>query len=263
MPFPLRAHAARQGRNAYMGYAAWKAAGIVRRSVAYLRGRVASRTAASSSFRAGRDRTGGYYGRFSGKGASEYKFIDTTIAPVTITGAGDSMVDSLNVIAQGSKENERIGRRCTIRHISVDGMIQADAVELSGQGTNQWRVVLVLDKQANGASPVWLDVFDRATIHSPFNLQASNRFTILAEKRFTMNRSPGTHLGASDGEYPNWSRAVRWNKNVNVKIEYSDTFIDGRMTTIRSNNLKLFAISDSTGVIGAFHAEVRLRYSDD
>ncbi len=139
-------------------------------------------------------RTGGFLG-------IELKFLDTAWNAVAINtstdGSGGEVqpssgcTNALSIPAQGDGEQQRDGRKYTLKSIHASGMInsatlsdQADAVN----NTGVW-VALVLDTQANGATIVSENMFiNPSTVASsmlPYplrNLQRSKRFRILKSK---------------------------------------------------------------------------------
>lgn len=170
--------------------------------------------------------------------------IDTTAENVT----------SLNLIPQGVTDNTRVGRKCTIRRITMKGYLSWDSTTM-GAGTfafAQVRLVLVLDKQANGGNPAWTDVYQAATVNSPRNLSNVNRFTVLKDWHLTPT-FPCVPNTAGTGVVIVCPMAkIKFNKKVNIPLEFSST--TGAITEIRSNNLTLMAMSligDDTHTLSA------------
>ena len=64
----------------------------------------------------GRDRTGGFYGRYRGLD-SELKFLDTEIS-TTLDATGEALVN-LNVVPQGDTQSSRQGRKIVIKSIHI------------------------------------------------------------------------------------------------------------------------------------------------
>ena len=120
------------------------------------RGSITKRANAIAAAR-GYVRSGGYYGRFAGRGA-EHKFLDTGLTGTfdttgeVLPGGGTST--GLNLIAQGTTESNRVGRKCVITKILIRGHVTTASTEAN----NIIRMLLVLDKQANGAYPAYADV---------------------------------------------------------------------------------------------------------
>lgn len=104
----------------------------------------------------------------------ELKFYDVEFTG-NLNGAGVVM-GSMNGILQGVSESERIGKRITIKRVKVEGYLTADYSKYE----NISKITLVLDKQANGALPAYLDVYDNiSSINSFENIANSSRFVIM------------------------------------------------------------------------------------
>ncbi len=210
------------------------------------------------TFVPGRDRVGGFYGRYAGRNA-ELKFHDVDLDDAVVAQAG-GLTATINIIAQGTTESERIGRKCTIRQVHWRyrlALPTQDAIATPAS-SDTCRVILYQDKQCNGATAAITDVLESADIHSFRNLANSGRFVILMDKMHTL-----TYQGLSSdaANVMNQGQVVReftYNKTCSIPIEYNSTV--GVITEIRSNNLGVLLIS-SSGVIG-LNSKFRLRYSD-
>ncbi len=212
------------------------------------------------TFTAGADRVGGFYGRFSGRGA-ELKFHDTDIDDAIVAAGGNIAADSVCKIPQGVTEKTRVGRKCTIKSIQWRYRMtlpENDAVGTPGS-SDDLRVILYLDKQCNGATATVTGILESDNPHSFMNLAESGRFSILYDKVYSLNFMGGM---ASDGagvvSQVRTSKEVQWSKKCNIPLEFSAT--TGAISEIRSNNIGLLLIGQ-TGVVG-FDSKMRLRFSD-
>ncbi len=215
-----------------------------------------------SPFVPGRDRVGGYYGRFSGANA-ELKFHDIDVNDAVVAaGAVVQNTGSINLIAQGVTESERIGRKCTIR--SINWKYRLILPELNNVATpgpsEEVRVILYLDKQANGATmaATGLDLLETADIHSFRNLANSGRFQVLYDKLHVLNfQGPG---GDSGGNFDlaEVVREYNFYKKCSFPLEFSGT--TGAITEIRSNNLGVMTVGVSG--VAKMDGQFRLRFSD-
>ncbi len=204
------------------------------------------------AFRKGYDRTSGFYGRFS-KGL-ELKFFDLDLDDAVIA-AGANITDSINEIPQGTTESTRIGRKCTIRSINWRYQIVIPA-GTTNNTADTVRVILYLDKQANGATAAVLDILETADFQSFNNLANKSRFRTLMDRTYSINSDisgDGTSLDSGKKELQD-----SFFKRVNIPIEFDSTA--GAITEIRSNNIGVVLLS-SDGVAG-FFSKIRLRYSD-
>ncbi len=206
----------------------------------------------------GRDRVGGYYGRFSGVGA-ELKFHDVT-ADDALVAAGGGITQSLNLIAQGITESTRVGRKCTIK--SIFWRAQFDLPSQDAQATpnngDTVRIIIYLDKQANGATAAITDILETNDWKSFKNLANQQRFVYLMDRMVTVNYSTLASDGAGVVSQSAVMRDFTWYKKCNIPIEFSST--TGVIGEIRSNNLGMLVIS-ATATLG-MSSKFRLRFSD-
>jgi len=118
----------------------------------------------------------------------------TFVAPATNAGsamsfAGDSFC--LNDVVAGAASFQRVGCRIAMKSVAyrfeVDLPVTTSTpvagipVQCSG------RVALVWDKQANGATATWAQVFQYASYLSYMDVGNSNRFTVLRNQQFSLS----------------------------------------------------------------------------
>ncbi len=210
-------------------------------------------------FIAGRDRVGGYYGRYAGP-KGELKFHDVNLDDAVVATAG-TVTPTINIIAQGVTESQRIGRKCTIKQINwrYDVILpEIDAAGTPGSG-DSLRIIIFIDKQANGATAAVTDLLETANFLSFRNLANSGRFTFLMDKMHNINYAGLASDGAGVVSQANRIFAYSWYKRCNLPIEYSST--TGAIGEIRSNNIGVCLLSRS-GVV-QLDSHFRLRFSDN
>lgn len=212
-----------------------------------------------TTFVPGKDRASGYYGRYSGVNA-ELKFHDSQINATSVSTSG-AITSTLCVIAQGTSESERIGRKCTIRsmHFRYAVKLPEISANLTPPPPDELRVIIYLDKQCNGAAAVPGDILEQVDVRGFRNLANSGRFVLLHDKMFTMNYETQSFEGTTN-YCASGKKLVNhgFNKKVNIPIEYNST--TGGLSEIRSNNIGCLLVSDQ-GVTD-FECRFRLRYSD-
>lgn len=207
--------------------------------------------------RAGYERVGGNYGRYNKGGELKYHDVNKTQVTVPILGVVN---DSLNLIAQGTTERTRIGRKATVKSIHLKltyGHNNASAMAESSSPV--YRILVVLDKQANGAATTRAEVLKDTSVISWRNLNNSRRFTILLDKTFNIAQfisGDGTDLATSQG-----IKYFEWHKKCNIEIEWSGT--DGLIGEVRSNNLFIIQQSSIHDDIVTSDYHIRLRYEDN
>lgn len=211
-------------------------------------------------FRPGYDRTGGAYGRYSASG--EMKYHDVLVQETDVPAAGVTM-GALLTIAQNTLPTGRIGRQITIKEIHIRSRASHSGVtgaSLASTEPRTLRVILVQDKQANGASGGIASVLKTADYLSYRNLDNSKRFNILMDKTVSLN--PPLAWGAGPTYTTNGiKKQINFNKKCNMIIDYDQTATTGALSTIRSNNIFLLAITD-TNLECDYEAQVRIRYTD-
>ncbi len=206
----------------------------------------------------GVDRTGGFYGRYSGRNA-ELKFHDVDLNDAVVSNTA-AVTPTINIIAQGVTESQRIGRKCTIKSINWRYYITLplqDAVALPVTG-DTLRMILYLDKQANGATATSAGILESDDWQSFRNLANSGRFQVLLDKDHTINYRCMNSDGAGLTSQSQVVTLGSFYKKCNIPVEFDST--TGAITEIRSNNIGLLLIS-SQGICG-FESKFRLRFSD-
>jgi len=209
-------------------------------------------------------RVGGYYGRYAGAYGMgkygqrpEHKFLDT-VGISTPTPAGLVNPGSLNLIPQGVTESERVGRKCTIRQVTVRACLNLQPTTDQTDTSDTSRIIVFLDKQANGAVAVPSDILEQAALASYFNLENSSRFVILVNKFFPINTTAaGTGVGGNSTADNTifW----QWGKRCNIPVEFSG--VTGAIGEVRSNNIGILTVNAFTNVI--ITTRSRVRFSDN
>lgn len=92
----------------------------------------------------------------------------------------------LSGIADGTLVNQRNGVQVTLRHLRLR------LLAVTGTGNSRMRVIVLKDRQPDGAFPAPVDLFTNVgstegTILSPFNVTNKKRFKILFDRTWTCN----------------------------------------------------------------------------
>ncbi len=209
------------------------------------------------AFRPGRDRVGGYYGRYAGRDG-ELKFHDIDVNDAVIAGGATIQnTGTINIIPQGVEEVQRVGRKCTIRAINWRWQVKMPAATAATSTADEVRLILYMDKQCNGATAASTDILEGASIHSFNNLSNSGRFRILYDHRISL-RSAGAAASGAAFVFGEDIRIGSFYKKCDIPLEFDST--TGALTEIRSNNLGIMALSDEG--LCELDSSVRLRFSD-
>ncbi len=102
----------------------------------------------------------------------EYKFLDITHASNTIGSAGEIYADTLCDIPQGAGASDRVGYKCYLKSIHLQGFIKYTPSQANQ--VDRLRVIVYIDTQTNGATATVLDLLESATIDSFRNLLNGN-----------------------------------------------------------------------------------------
>ncbi len=220
-----------------------------------------SRPTKRKRFTPGVDRTGGYYGRYAGPNA-ELKFHDVDLdkATTVITTAG-IVEPTVIIIPQGVEENKRVGRKCTLKSINWKYRLNLPIVASAGSGvtSDTVRLMIIHDKQCNGATATVAGILESANYQSFRNLANSGRFNVLMDKTISLNYLGGAGDGAAN-DFNEVTKSGSFYKACNIPIEYDNSADTGVLTTIRSSNIGVLLISESAVVV--LDSKFRFRFSD-
>lgn len=200
-------------------------------------------------FVSGRSRTGGYYGRYNANVGSELKFHDLDVTDAVIA-AGGVVTPSINLIAEGTTESSRLGRKCTIKNIGWKYRLTLPSTATETAMVDTVRIIIYLDKQANGAAAATTDVLETASFQSFNNLSNSSRFVTLMDRVHTLN---STSQDAASAEV---NENYTFYKKCNIPLEFSNT--SGVIGEVRSNNIGILMVC-SGGFIG-IASKMRVRF---
>ncbi len=190
----------------------------------------------------------------------ELKFHDIDVDDTTISATGEILnAGTINIIAQGTTESQRIGRKCVIKTINW----RYDIVRNENAGS--WdsdvvRLMLYLDKQCNGAAATVTGILESADYQAFNNLSNKGRFRILLDKKYVLK----PQAAAGDGTTNIFNDDLVYEefyKSCNIPLEFDNSVSTGALTSIRSNNLGVLIISKQ-GTGTTFNSKMRLRFAD-
>lgn len=210
-----------------------------------------------------RSRTAGltrFVPAFGGTGRTgrvlEKKFLDTVVTDIVVPATMVLGTDFLTVVA-GVGESQRIGRMIVVKNIRVRGCLVLSP-KTSQEATNgdRLRVVMYLDKQANGALATSSVLFQSDTIDSFRNVENITRFKFLYDKTFVFNHPAGAGDGSSANDWIGLVRNFKINLRCNIPIEYAST--TGVIAERCCNNIGFAFISETGG--SGLQTNVRVRF---
>lgn len=222
--------------------------------------RIRRKTRAVRAGQRGYVRTGGSYGRYAGPDA-EHKFHDIDIDDAVVAAGVQVNPQALLIIPEGNGESQRIGRKITIKKIGWRFTLTLPTTATAANTSDTLRIMLIHDKQCNGALPIAGDILDVDTYRSFNNLANSSRFRVLMDRTYSLNSPSGSGRGTTDTlSYGDFQLNDSFFKNCNIDIQYDNTATSGVITSIRSNNI--FAVYCSRGGLAAVNSTMRFRFSD-
>lgn len=160
----------------------------------------------------------------------ELKFNDASFNTDATT--TPTVVD-LNNFAAGDTAITRDGNRIMMRSVELRVRYQLEVITTNAL----MRFVVLIDKNANGAAPTWLNVFDTATIESQRLVGNLSRYVILMDKVVPLNQSASNAGGVQKGFFK---------KYIKIKLPEIQLCSFGLSTASVpiSNSLSLMYISD-------------------
>ncbi len=208
----------------------------------------------------GYTRTSGYYGRYAPTGG-ELKFHDVDVDDAVIAQNGVIQnTGTINIIAQGTTESTRVGRKCVIKSILWKynlGLVTSASLTIK----DTVRMIVYLDRQCNGATAAASGITGillTDDYQSFLNLANSGRFKILYDKTHALNIVGGGGNGTANDSAPYHINRTFY-KSCNIPLEFNSTA--GALTEIRSNNIGIVTFSKE-GSVSVLDSKIRLRFSD-
>lgn len=190
-------------------------------------------------------------------GKQERKVIDTASASYDINTTGS--VTLLNGVAAGTDFTDRIGRKIIMKTAQIEGCINQTGGDVATT-VNYCRVMIVYDKQSNGALPAITDVLTAATSKSFMNLNNRDRFVVLLDRRHAVgSRGITATQSFSDGPGP-----VPLHEYIKINLPVIYDGGTAAIGDIQTGSLFLLTIGDvAAGTSDAqFIGALRVRFAD-
>ncbi len=213
-------------------------------------------------------RWGGFAGRYSGLNYSglggrmsypENKFHDIDIDDATISAAGTIQIDSIHKIAAGTGESTRLARQVHVKAILWRGVLTVPSSTSLTQSWEQFRIIVYLDHQANGATATPTSILESDNIDSFKNLANTGRFTVLWDRMFMVEAKAGAWDGTNDLQFGG-HRMFHFYKKCNIPILFNS--VTGAITEICCNNIGILTLC-RTGGFATMNSKLRVRFQDD
>jgi len=119
-------------------------------------------------------------------------------------------ITALNLIQVGSSMFNRIGRKIEMRSVRLTAQISTMAVTRATTTPDYYRVMIIYDRQTNGANPAMADFLqdteqtgtNTTTAYSGLNMNNRERFVTLMDKKITLPQATNT-AGVLTNIFPN------------------------------------------------------------
>lgn len=195
----------------------------------------------------------GFRSGFTQSKLGEWKFNDIAVNNTNQFTTANAY--GLNLIAQGTDANQRIGRDITMKRITW----RMQLVRASGgtASTAQYRIMLVYDKQTNGVAATYNDVTvsQGNVVYSalqPINLNWRERFVVLKDYHGVLSQFDDTGM----------SKIIKGNWKGSLPVRYQGA--GGTIADVNTGALYLMVVNDqATGAGMAFTFITRVRYVDN
>lgn len=187
----------------------------------------------------------------------EMKFHDLDIDDATISTAGD-VTASVNLIADGTLDTQRIGRKSVIRELHWNYRLLLPAAVLVANTSDIVTLIVYLDKQANGAALAVTTVLEAANYQSFNRIENKDRIRVLMRRSYDLKcRSGGGH--STQFAFAEDIISDSWHKTgLKIPIQFSGA--TGAITEIKSNNIGVIAIS--AVALATLDSKFRVRFTD-
>lgn len=184
----------------------------------------------------------------------EKKWVDIAEAAYACDTTGT--ITALNLTAEAAGPSGRIGRKITMTAVQLAGTIQPfDNITQAAH----CKVLLIYDKQPNGALPAMTDIFVASTSNSFMNLNNRDRFQVLAVHDVAIGTQDNTATQAFAGSPT--VHVVKTYKTINLPTIYDGA--TAAIGDVQTGSLLLVTVGDrAAGLGGVFFGAVRTRYGD-
>lgn len=180
----------------------------------------------------------------------EKKNVDFFTSAFWTSASGNWTITPINLIAQGTTATTHIGRKAVMTSVLVRGWFT------TASNATPPRIVLVYDKETNGATPGATDVFASNDSMAPMNLANSDRFIVVAD------HSPVLANGMLNCTNPTMMNFEIYRK-MRLPLQFNDT-TTATITAINTGGLFLCcALGDAATTLTTQETYTRVRFIDN
>lgn len=151
-------------------------------------------------------------------------------------------------VAQGDGFDTRDGNSLKWEHCNMKGF-----VTINGSATTTTvRIMLLLDKQPNGALPTLAQILDdtgsNTPVLRPLNVNFGSRFVLLADKQISVDAN-------------NARKNFKWFRKLNFHTKYNGT--GSTITDINTNSIIMVTVSDEATNVPDISYNMQSRFIDN
>lgn len=170
----------------------------------------------------------------------ELKFKDTTYALNTPNAAGTITNDTLAALSEGNTDQTRIGNKINVKSIMLRGRALIDNTAAAANTSDVLRIIVYLDRQANGATAAVTDILATGNWRSFNNLDNNDRFRTLCEWTCSLNVGGATPSG---GAYVFGRKTKEFFLKAKLGQDFKYKGNAGTVADLASSNIGVLAIS--------------------
>lgn len=180
---------------------------------------------------------------------AEWKYIDTADAYAVNTGGTLTLINGLSL---GNTATTRIGQKVLLQSLEVK--FRNAVVATTGLDQTH-RIMIVLDRQCNGAALTLAEVINPTNTEGLRNLASRRRFKILQDIRFDLNAATESGSSYSNKVYMRFKRPIM--------VEYNAGNA-GTVADISSGSIYMIHLGSNVAgnTAGTSAVVTRLRYTD-
>lgn len=173
-------------------------------------------------------------------------------------------INLLNGLAQGDGGTERDGDQAKFLTLQWNGSLHGPT---GGETAVAHRLMIVLDKQCDSATPAITDILEQQEWQSPLNMDNKMRFKVLYDKQFLLGVDALTGI-TNNGSIPSRRLIKHYiklgKKDMGIRVRYSGT--GSTIASLSSNPIYVVQISQglqSEGSQSYSDLYFRMRYVDN
>jgi len=203
----------------------------------------------------------------------EIKYVDNALTNTTFRQSGIPPTGIyLGGPIQGAAPYQRVGTKIMNRSLHLRGVLLPQLTDLGGIG----RILVVYDRESNGALPGWADVIQGTTAaaaisnttYDGVNMGNRMRFKVLIDEQFSfpsLTYAAGVVTNLAQLDTTGNSSAAKYNFERYVRLNDLPTHFKataGGIGDVANGALIMFCVQENTDASWLFQWGSRLRYDD-